>query len=103
MIRVVFSVFVLSVLAIRPAVPQAKCTPTSNIEILKIREGQLRAAGEKLLKTFRDNEAKSFLASVHPLYFRMGEGRNYTVVDLSRAFRKKEEIYCYLFDVSCIP
>jgi hypothetical protein len=82
---------------------QEKCTPTSDSQILKMRENELRATGEQLLQAFRDKDTTTFLALVHPQYFGMGaEGKNYTRAELKESFRKKDELYCYLFDASCI-
>jgi hypothetical protein len=81
---------------------EERCLPARNSTILKSRENELRATAEKLLRAFRDGDTKTFLGLVHPNYFSEGESRNYTLAELKRAFRVKDEMYCYLFDTSCI-
>jgi hypothetical protein len=82
---------------------EAACVPTRDTTILKSRENELRAVAEKLLQAFRAGDAKTFLGLVHPDYFSMGEdSKNYTRSELRESFRVKDEMYCYLFDASCI-
>ncbi len=83
--------------------PRPQCEPTRDAVSLKTREDELRAAAERMLRMFREADAKGFLAIVHPSYFQIGQGRSYTVSQLGRSFRHKEQIYCYLFDATCIP
>jgi hypothetical protein len=83
---------------------EEKFVPTRDSTILKSRENELRAAGEKLLRAFRAGDTKTFLALVHPKYFSEGaESKNYTLAELKESFRAREGMYCYLFDASCIP
>jgi len=80
-----------------------RCAPSRDSQILKMRENDLRTTGEKLLQAFRDRDTDTFLALVHPHHFSMGaEGKNYTRTELRKSFRVKDEMYCYLFDASCI-
>ena len=82
---------------------EAICVPTRDARVLKSRENELRAAGEKLLQAFRARDAKTFLGLVHPDYFSIGEGsKNYTLPAIRESFQKKDEVFCYLFDASCI-
>lgn len=82
---------------------ETSCIPTRDTTILKSRENELRAAAEKLLQAFRAGDTKAFLGLVHPDYFSMGaESKNYTRTELRESFRVKDEMYCYLFDASCI-
>lgn len=82
---------------------EAICVPTRDARVLKSRENELRAVAEKLLQAFRAGDAKTFLGLVHPDYFSIGEdSKNYTLAELRESFRKRDEVYCYLFDVSCI-
>lgn len=78
------------------------CTATRDPQVLKEREEQLRATAEKLLEVFRTGDTKTFFVLVHEKYFGMGEGKNYTQAELKESFRKKDEMYCYLFDSTCI-
>lgn len=80
-----------------------KCVPTRDGTILKSRENELRATAERLLQAFRAKDTKTFLGLVHLAYFSMAESRNYTSAELKESFRTKEEMYCFLFDASCIP
>lgn len=82
--------------------PKQECVPTHDGAILKQREHELRTAGEKLLSAFRAGDMETFLGLVHPSYFRMGESKNYALLQLRRSFRAKGEVYCFLFDASCI-
>jgi hypothetical protein len=79
------------------------CVPTQEVAALKNREKELRSTAEKLLAAFRGDDTATFLRLIHPDYFSMGEGRNYTLADLKRSFDAREEMYCYLFDASCVP
>lgn len=82
-----------------------ECVPTRDPRILESRQNKLRATAENLLRAFRSGDTKTFLTLVHPDYFSIGveEGKNYTLSELEQAFRTRKEIYCYLFDASCIP
>lgn len=77
--------------------------PTRDSTMLKRRENELRATAEKLLQAFRAGNMKAFLGVVHPEYFRMGEGKSYTLTELRKSSRTKDEMYCFLFDAGCIP
>jgi hypothetical protein len=82
---------------------EAICVPTRDTTALKSRENELRAVAEKLLQAFRAGDAKTFLGLVHADYFSIGEdGKNYTLAELRESFRRKDAVYCYLFDASCI-
>lgn len=79
------------------------CIPTRDAAILKQRENILVEAGKKLLEAFRSDDEDTFLQLVHEKHFGMGESKKYTVSELKELFRKREGMFCYLFDSSCIP
>lgn len=80
-----------------------ECVPTRDARLLKSREIELRASASKLLQAFRSGNTAVFFGLVHPDYFGMAESKNYTLIELKKSFLAKEEMYCFLFDASCIP
>ena len=78
------------------------CISTQDAAILKQRENALVEAGKKLLEAFRSEDEETFLQLVHEKYFGMGESKKYTLSELKESFRKREAMFCYIFDSSCI-
>ena len=79
------------------------CISTQDAAILKQRENALVEAGKKLLEAFRSEDEETFLQLVHEKYFGMPESKEYTLSELKESFRKREAMFYYLFDSSCIP
>lgn len=79
-----------------------KCVPARDPKALQQRENELRDAANKLLQAFRAGDTATFLTLVHPLYFSAEEGENFPIAKLREAFIAKGDLYCVLFDSSCL-
>jgi len=79
-----------------------KCIPVRDPKALQQRENDLRDAANKLLQVFRTGDTATFLTLVHPLYFSAEESENFPIAKLREVFRRKGDLYCVLFDSSCL-